>query len=181
MPGAVSPVSSKPHACSCTCKISANPPTSSRTCCSRGLSLVTALPPGSGIRLLQGGTTGCAVQVLEGLGLTQDQFIDLCILCGCDYCGTIKGAGRSVLRRPGTSVDRCSGKGAPGMPSPLATVGTLGMHSSNGGGVMSCAAAWTVQHCILCSVHSYILVACRHWGKEGHLPAQTAQQTGGCA
>ncbi len=30
-------------------------------------------------------------QVLEGLGLTSDQFVDLCILCGCDYCGTIKG------------------------------------------------------------------------------------------
>ena len=35
----------------------------------------------------------CAVldQVLEGLNLTADQFVDLCILCGCDYCGTIKG------------------------------------------------------------------------------------------
>lgn len=30
-------------------------------------------------------------QVLEGLNLTSDQFVDLCILCGCDYCGTIKG------------------------------------------------------------------------------------------
>ncbi len=30
-------------------------------------------------------------QVLEGLGLTRDQFIDMCILCGCDYCGHIKG------------------------------------------------------------------------------------------
>ena len=30
-------------------------------------------------------------QVLEGLGLTSDQFIDMCILCGCDYCGTLKG------------------------------------------------------------------------------------------
>ena len=29
--------------------------------------------------------------MLEGLGLTQEQFIDMCILCGCDYCGTIKG------------------------------------------------------------------------------------------
>ena len=46
----------------------------------------------------------CAVQVLEGLGLTQDQFIDLCILCGCDYCGTIKGAGNSVLQRHGMPV-----------------------------------------------------------------------------
>lgn len=32
------------------------------------------------------------LQVLEGLKLTADQFIDMCILCGCDYCGTIRGA-----------------------------------------------------------------------------------------
>lgn len=31
------------------------------------------------------------VQVIEELALTPDQFVDLCILCGCDYCGTIKG------------------------------------------------------------------------------------------
>ena len=31
-------------------------------------------------------------KVIEGLNLTQDQFIDFCILCGCDYCGSIKGA-----------------------------------------------------------------------------------------
>lgn len=31
--------------------------------------------------------------VLEGLELTMDEFIDLCILCGCDYCGTIRGIG----------------------------------------------------------------------------------------
>lgn len=31
-------------------------------------------------------------QVLAGLKLTADQFVDLCILCGCDYVGTIKGA-----------------------------------------------------------------------------------------
>lgn len=31
-------------------------------------------------------------KVLEGLKLSQDQFIDFCILCGCDYCGSIKGA-----------------------------------------------------------------------------------------
>ena len=29
-------------------------------------------------------------KVLEGLQLTSDQFVDLCILCGCDYCGSIK-------------------------------------------------------------------------------------------
>jgi len=32
-------------------------------------------------------------QVLAGLHLTMDQFIDMCILCGCDYCDTIKGIG----------------------------------------------------------------------------------------
>ena len=32
-------------------------------------------------------------QVIEGLGLTKQQFIDLCIMCGCDYCGTIRGIG----------------------------------------------------------------------------------------
>ncbi|GJU04046.1 flap endonuclease 1 isoform X2 [Tanacetum coccineum] len=31
--------------------------------------------------------------VLEGLCLTMDQFIDLCILRGCDYCDIIKGIG----------------------------------------------------------------------------------------
>lgn len=29
--------------------------------------------------------------MIAGLELTPDQFVDLCILCGCDYCGTIKG------------------------------------------------------------------------------------------
>ncbi|ORZ35340.1 flap endonuclease 1 [Catenaria anguillulae PL171] len=32
-------------------------------------------------------------KALEGLELTQDQFIDLCILLGCDYCESIKGIG----------------------------------------------------------------------------------------
>lgn len=32
-------------------------------------------------------------KVLEGLKLSQDEFIDFCILCGCDYCRTIKGIG----------------------------------------------------------------------------------------
>lgn len=32
-------------------------------------------------------------KVLELLNLTHDQFIDFCILCGCDYCGTIRGIG----------------------------------------------------------------------------------------
>ncbi|KAM0951278.1 putative spleen exonuclease [Dioscorea sansibarensis] len=33
------------------------------------------------------------LKVLEELSLTMDQFIDLCILCGCDYCDSIKGIG----------------------------------------------------------------------------------------
>ncbi|XP_020100185.1 flap endonuclease 1-A isoform X1 [Ananas comosus] len=32
-------------------------------------------------------------KVLEELEFTMDQFIDLCILCGCDYCDSIKGIG----------------------------------------------------------------------------------------
>eukprot|EP01059_Diplonema_ambulator_P005513 TRINITY_DN15262_c0_g1_i1.p1 TRINITY_DN15262_c0_g1~~TRINITY_DN15262_c0_g1_i1.p1 ORF type:complete len:406 (+),score=136.31 TRINITY_DN15262_c0_g1_i1:46-1218(+) len=31
--------------------------------------------------------------VLESLEMTQDQFVDLCILLGCDYCGRIPGIG----------------------------------------------------------------------------------------
>merc|ERR1712070_420382 len=32
-------------------------------------------------------------RVLEQLNITMDQFIDFCILCGCNYCDTIKGVG----------------------------------------------------------------------------------------
>eukprot|EP00035_Acanthoeca_spectabilis_P022146 m.442250 g.442250 ORF g.442250 m.442250 type:complete len:378 (+) comp18774_c0_seq1:161-1294(+) len=32
-------------------------------------------------------------KVLEGLGLTMPEFIDLCILLGCDYCDSIRGIG----------------------------------------------------------------------------------------
>lgn len=32
-------------------------------------------------------------KAIEGLGLTHDQFVDLCILLGCDYCDSIKGIG----------------------------------------------------------------------------------------
>jgi flap endonuclease-1 len=32
-------------------------------------------------------------KAIEGLGLTHDQFVDLCILLGCDYCDTIRGIG----------------------------------------------------------------------------------------
>eukprot|EP01083_Nonionella_stella_P041433 112359_1 len=31
--------------------------------------------------------------VLEELKITRDQFIDICILCGCDYTGSIRGVG----------------------------------------------------------------------------------------
>ena len=30
-------------------------------------------------------------KALEELGLTMEQFVDLCILCGCDYCDNIRG------------------------------------------------------------------------------------------
>eukprot|EP01054_Gregarina_sp_Poly1_P007000 Gregarina_sp_Poly_1__6999@NODE_380_length_9076_cov_204_162726_g313_i0_p3_GENE_NODE_380_length_9076_cov_204_162726_g313_i0NODE_380_length_9076_cov_204_162726_g313_i0_p3_ORF_typecomplete_len386_score70_28XPG_I/PF00867_18/1_7e30XPG_N/PF00752_17/2_8e26XPG_I_2/PF12813_7/3_7e055_3_exonuc/PF01367_20/0_000245_3_exonuc_N/PF02739_16/0_011_NODE_380_length_9076_cov_204_162726_g313_i048015958 len=32
-------------------------------------------------------------KILEKLKLTMEQFVDFCILCGCDYCDTIKGIG----------------------------------------------------------------------------------------
>ena len=35
--------------------------------------------------------------VLQGLELTYEQFVDLCILCGCDYCSTIKGVGPKTV------------------------------------------------------------------------------------
>jgi flap endonuclease-1 len=35
--------------------------------------------------------------VLAGLELTYEQFVDLCILCGCDYCSTIKGVGPKTV------------------------------------------------------------------------------------
>jgi len=31
--------------------------------------------------------------VLKGLDVTMEQFIDICILCGCDYCDSIRGIG----------------------------------------------------------------------------------------
>ena len=30
---------------------------------------------------------------MSGLDLTYEQFVDLCILCGCDYCGSVRGVG----------------------------------------------------------------------------------------
>ncbi|MCL7036928.1 hypothetical protein MKW94_014918 [Papaver nudicaule] len=32
-------------------------------------------------------------KILTELNLTMDQFVDLCMLCGCDYCPTIRGIG----------------------------------------------------------------------------------------
>mmetsp|Transcript_41761 Transcript_41761/g.91081 ORF Transcript_41761/g.91081 Transcript_41761/m.91081 type:complete len:392 (-) Transcript_41761:228-1403(-) len=37
--------------------------------------------------------------LLEQLNITMDQFIDFCILCGCDYCDTLKGVGPSTAIR----------------------------------------------------------------------------------
>ncbi|CAK0887613.1 unnamed protein product, partial [Prorocentrum cordatum] len=36
---------------------------------------------------------------LEQLGVTMDQFIDFCILCGCDYADTIKGIGPTTAMK----------------------------------------------------------------------------------
>lgn len=30
---------------------------------------------------------------LQGLELSHEKFVDLCVLCGCDYTGSIKGIG----------------------------------------------------------------------------------------
>ena len=32
-------------------------------------------------------------RVMADLGLTEDEFIDMCILCGCDYASKIEGVG----------------------------------------------------------------------------------------
>eukprot|EP00118_Oscarella_pearsei_P007480 m.36901 g.36901 ORF g.36901 m.36901 type:complete len:236 (+) comp32305_c0_seq6:298-1005(+) len=47
---------------------------------------------------------------LEQLGLSQEEFIDMCILLGCDYCGSIKGVGpqRAIsLIRQHKSIENC--------------------------------------------------------------------------
>merc|ERR1719476_587214 len=38
-------------------------------------------------------------RALEQLNVSMDQFIDFCILCGCDYCDTLKGVGPSTAMR----------------------------------------------------------------------------------
>ena len=35
-------------------------------------------------------------KVLAGMGLTYEQFVDVCILSGCDYCDTIRGIGATT-------------------------------------------------------------------------------------
>lgn len=35
-------------------------------------------------------------RVIKGLNLTPEQFVDLCILCGCDYCPAIRGIGKKT-------------------------------------------------------------------------------------
>lgn len=44
--------------------------------------------------------------VLEQLDVSMDQFIDFCIMCGCDYLDTIRGIGEGkvflVTRKPDT-------------------------------------------------------------------------------
>eukprot|EP00262_Sarcandra_glabra_P005830 TRINITY_DN17704_c1_g3_i1.p1 TRINITY_DN17704_c1_g3~~TRINITY_DN17704_c1_g3_i1.p1 ORF type:complete len:383 (+),score=69.69 TRINITY_DN17704_c1_g3_i1:76-1224(+) len=48
-------------------------------------------------------------KVLEELNLSMDQFIDLCILCGCDYCDSIRGIGGQtalkLIRQHGSIED----------------------------------------------------------------------------
>lgn len=45
-------------------------------------------------------------RAIRGLGLTYEQFVDLCILCGCDYTDTVKGVGPKtalkLIRQHGT-------------------------------------------------------------------------------
>ncbi len=36
----------------------------------------------------------CYDDMLKGLGFTHEEFVDLCILCGCDYTNTIEGRNR---------------------------------------------------------------------------------------
>jgi len=38
-------------------------------------------------------TEVCYEEMMKGLGLTYEEFVDMCILCGCDYTETIDGVG----------------------------------------------------------------------------------------
>tara|TARA_Y100000817_G_C16862108_1_gene546258 strand:+ start:8083 stop:9078 length:996 start_codon:yes stop_codon:yes gene_type:complete len=35
-------------------------------------------------------------KVIQGINLSHDKFIDFCILCGCDYCGTVEKVGNTT-------------------------------------------------------------------------------------
>ncbi|KAF8367096.1 crn-1 [Pristionchus pacificus] len=45
-------------------------------------------------------------RVLEGFEMTNEQFVDLCIMLGCDYCGSIRGVGQKkayeLIKKYGT-------------------------------------------------------------------------------
>lgn len=61
-------------------------------------------------------------RVLAGLGFTMAQFVDLCILLGCDYCDTIKGIGRvnavKLMRQHGSLEALLAAEGARHPPPP---------------------------------------------------------------
>ncbi|THG23564.1 hypothetical protein TEA_015352 [Camellia sinensis var. sinensis] len=61
-------------------------------------------------------------KVLEELNLTMDQFIDLCILCGCDYCDSIRGEFGACNCSSGA---RETGDGSGGGASSLGTAGKV--------------------------------------------------------
>lgn len=66
----------------------------------------------------------CA-QMLNELGLTADQFIDVCILCGCDYTSSIRGEHLRSQRLASVAFS-CHEQG--NRPDPVAfTIGCLGM------------------------------------------------------
>ncbi len=62
---------------------------------------------------------------LRDLGLTHAQFVDMCILCGCDYAGTLKGVGPhralALIKEHGTIEAVLAvkdGEGRPKYPAP---------------------------------------------------------------
>lgn len=80
-------------------------------------------------------------QAVEELNLTREQFVDLCILCGCDYTGKIGGIGPVRALQVGACA--CSmahgggawhvwGRAAPD-PRCLHPVGTVGLPWAWGG------------------------------------------------
>lgn len=45
---------------------------------------------------------------VQGLELTHEKFVDLCVLCGCDYTGSIKGIGPKKALALVRQVRTCS-------------------------------------------------------------------------